>query len=182
MKKTVCALLAGLACFAALTGCGGEKETDVQVYSFSGENEQLKLSNGVIVLKEEKEVLRGGTLEQTPQELGDVRAYTVEFFLEQGGEKTVLLSNGAGNASGGTVALNEEIGSIAGDVFPNPLPEDWQNSLCFTLTATDRNGRQHTYLLELRTGRDRGDRLRRPKNLSMRKPFLSASKKVRRKA
>lgn len=40
-----------------LTGCGKEEPEQLTVYSFSGENEQLAVSNGVIVLNGTEEIL-----------------------------------------------------------------------------------------------------------------------------
>ena len=64
MRKIMTAVLAVVLMTAILSGCNqaAEKKQDssVQVYSISGENEYFSLSNGVIVLNTEEEVLYGG--------------------------------------------------------------------------------------------------------------------------
>ena len=49
----------------ALTGCGKEEPDQLTVYSFSGENEQLTVSNGVIALNGTEEIFAGGDLKVT---------------------------------------------------------------------------------------------------------------------
>ena len=43
----------------ALTGCGKVGQEWLTVYSFSGENEQLTISNGIIVLNGIEEIFSG---------------------------------------------------------------------------------------------------------------------------
>lgn len=46
----------------ALTECGKVEQERLTVYSFSGENEQLTISNGIIVLNGTEEIFSGGDL------------------------------------------------------------------------------------------------------------------------
>ena len=54
MKKIVALMLLSLACAVLLSGCGtsptDNEEQALKVYSFSGENEYVSVSNGVIIL------------------------------------------------------------------------------------------------------------------------------------
>ena len=64
MKRISALLTAALLGCALLAGCGGgEAPAELSVWSLSGENEQLRLSNGVLVLNGGEDVLHGGDLE-----------------------------------------------------------------------------------------------------------------------
>ena len=88
MRKIMTAVLAVVLMTAILSGCNqtAEKKQDssVQVYSISGENEYFSLSNGVIVLNTEKEVLYGGVLEEKDPALSDIKAFSTTFSLCSG--------------------------------------------------------------------------------------------------
>ena len=54
MKKIMAVMLSLLACTVLLAGCNTSSESNeeqsLKVYSFSGENEYISVSNGVIIL------------------------------------------------------------------------------------------------------------------------------------
>lgn len=67
MKKTAVFLAVLIIGTAILTGCAGtSKEADRQtlrVYSVCGENNELSVSNGVIVVNKDEETFDGGQVE-----------------------------------------------------------------------------------------------------------------------
>ena len=67
MKKIVVILLSALACCTMFIGCSNSsahQEHHLSVYSFSGEDEQFAISNGVIVLNSTEETFYGGELKE----------------------------------------------------------------------------------------------------------------------
>ena len=77
----------------ALTGCGKEEPDQLTVYFFSGENEQLTVSNGVIVLNGTEEIFAGGDLKVTGDLPADITSYSTTFYTMSGSERDVILSN-----------------------------------------------------------------------------------------
>ena len=60
MKKIMAVMLSLLACTVLLAGCNTSSESNeeqsLKVYSFSGENEYISVSNGVIILDGKDEI------------------------------------------------------------------------------------------------------------------------------
>lgn len=157
MKKKATLLLVLLICSAFLTGCG-EAESSTQtdylsVYSFSGENEQFAISNGVVVLAETEEYFYGGTLEINPDNFSNIASCSMTFYIASGDEKRVVLSNSVENMAGGVVSISGDIGKISGDgIITEAMIDEHQplqNNLLFELTTVDLNGEEIVYQVPL---------------------------------
>lgn len=161
MKRISARLTAALLGCALLAGCGGgEVPAELSVWSLSGENEQLRLSNGVLVLNGGEDVLHGGDLEVLDNSVPPATAFLTEYYLAGDGEARTLLSMQSVDQTGGTLDPAGSTGAIAGDLSGR-FYEGWQNELWLELTVTDRAGQTFTYPLQLRatevTGRAEGD-------------------------
>ena len=99
----------------ALTGCGKEEQEPLRVYSFSGENEQFAVSNGIIVLNGSEEIFSGGDLKAADDCFLDITSYSTTFYTISGSEKNVILSNSVTDTTGGTVNVSGDLGQISGD-------------------------------------------------------------------
>ena len=79
-------------CCLILTGCGASSkgEPSLVVYSFKGENEQISISNGVIVLTPNEEIFYGGDLTGKQEALSDVVEYSAAFYAVSGNEQKTL--------------------------------------------------------------------------------------------
>lgn len=153
MKKTAAILLALLLCCTAFTGCGKHtpknQGQDLTVYSFCGENEQFKISNGVIVLSAGEEIFYGGDLEEKQGKLSDLSAYTMTFYIRSGSQEETVLSNRVEDMTGEAVNISSSTGKISGaSVFSADL-DALQNNLYFELETTTLSGEQNTYQLQL---------------------------------
>ena len=161
MKKSSLLTLAALLGCALLAGCGnGEGQPALSVWSLSGESEQLRLSNGVLVLNGGEDVLHGGDLELLDGDIPPATAFVTEYYLAGDGEERTLLSMQSVDQTGGTLDPAGSTGAIAGDLSGR-FYEGWQNELWLELTVTDREGQTFTYPLQLRatevTGHADGD-------------------------
>lgn len=161
MKRISARLTAALLGCALLAGCGGgEVPAELSVWSLSGENEQLRLSNGVLVLNGGEDVLHGGDLEVLDNSVPPATAFLTEYYLAGDGEARTLLSMQSVDQTGGTLDPAGSTGAIAGDLSGR-FYEGWQNELWLELTVTDRAGQTFTYPLQLRatevTDRAEGD-------------------------
>lgn len=84
MKKIMAATLSLLACAVLLAGCNisseNNEEQSLKVYSFSGENEYISVSNGVIILDGKDEICYGGDLKVTSDDFGDITTYSTTII------------------------------------------------------------------------------------------------------
>lgn len=86
MKRCAAILVVCLILAALLTGCakvsyGGQGES-LGVWSFRGENDEIAVSNGVIVISPDTETLYGGNLTVKTEAFDEVAAYTVRIELD----------------------------------------------------------------------------------------------------
>lgn len=137
----------------ALTGCGKEEPEQLTVYSFSGENEQLTVSNGVIVLNGTEEIFSGGDLKVTGDLPADITSYSTTFYIMSGSERDVILSNSTVDMTGGTVNVSGDLGQISGDSTFRRIKIDDTNdlngTLYFELTTKDKYGMENVYQLQM---------------------------------
>lgn len=159
MKK-LAALLMAVLFAAALFGCsrtdggGGTSEPASDVpkpsgaYSFGGENEILRISNGSVVYGERNETFDGGDLEILQPELfADICAYSVRFYTLRGdGQRNEFHVTEATGARDGADSIHGNLGSFSANGFQ---VINLEQGLWFELKTTDVNGAENTYLLQL---------------------------------
>lgn len=141
-----------LAAALTLTGCEkAEPNRPLAVYSFYGENEQLTISNGVIVISDGKDVFYGGDLEVKEDFPSEITSYTTKFYFLSDNEENTILSHSVVDQTGNQISIEGDLGKISGDsailgieVDENELA-DLQNNLIFVLTTTDQSGTQTVY-------------------------------------
>ena len=129
MKKARTILILLVFCCLILSGCGTstESEPSLTVYSFSGENEQLSISNGVIVLTPDEEIFYGGDLTGKEETLSDIAEYSTTFYAMSDNEQKTLLSNSVIDETGTGVEISGQTGRIAGDVISREQIDDLGN-------------------------------------------------------
>lgn len=137
----------------ALVGCEKVEKEQLTVYSFSGENEQLSISNGIIVLNGTEEIFTGGDLKVTDDFFNNITSYSTTFYIMSGDKKDVILSNNVVDMTGDTVNVSSDLGQISGDSAIRRIKiddtSDLKNILYFELTTKDRDGKENVYQLQL---------------------------------
>ena len=137
----------------ALTGCGKVEQERLTVYSFSGENEQITISNGIIVLNGTMEIFSGGDLKVTNDFFTDITSYSTTFYIMSGSERDVILSNSTVDMTGGTVNVSGDLGQISGDSILRKTniddTNDLNGTLYFELTTKDKYGTENVYQLQM---------------------------------
>ena len=93
-----------------LVGCKKVEQEQLTVYSFSGENEQLSISNGIIVLNDTEEIFNGGDLKVTDDFFNNITSYSTTFYIMSGDKKDVILSNNVVDMTGDTVNASGDLG------------------------------------------------------------------------
>lgn len=135
------------------TGCKNTEQEPLTVYSFSGENEQLSISNGIIVFDGTKELFAGGELKVSDDFFNNITSYSTAFYIMSGEEKDVILSNSVTDITGDTVSVSGKLGQISGDSSIRRIKiddtDDLKNLLFFELTAKDTDGKENVYQLQL---------------------------------
>ncbi len=153
MKKIMAFLLPIFLCVLLFTGCtvfsGKNQEQELAVYSFSGENELISVSNGIIVLEAQSDICYGGKLKVQSGRFENITAYSASIYLNEGDEKHVLLSSAVEDNTGRAMELSQEIGTISGAIFKDGDAANLAENLCFELKTIDGSGRQNTYQLPL---------------------------------
>ena len=136
-----------------LVGCEKVDQEQPTVYSFSGENEQLSISNGIIILNGTEETFSGGDLKVSDDFFDNITSYSTTFYIMAGDEKDVILSNGMVDMTGDTVNISGDLGQISGDSAIRRIKidgtSDLKNILYFELTTKDMDGNENVYQLEL---------------------------------
>ena len=154
MKKIMVATLSLLACAVLLAGCNPSTESNeaqsLKVYSFSGENEYISVSNGVIILDGKNEICYGGDLKVISDVFVDITTYSTTIYIN-GSEKETLLSNSVDDQTGGTIDFSGNIGKISGDIFKNRDADKLADNLWFELKTTNLSGEENTYQVQLQT-------------------------------
>lgn len=154
MRKIMTAVLAVVLMTAILSGCNQtaekKQESSVQVYSISGENEYFSLSNGVIVLNTEEEVLYGGVLEEKDPALSEIKDFTTTFYVMDGEVRHELLTVSVVDRTGGSAHVAGDTGKISGaNILHGAEAKDWMNHLYFELKTTDLSGQENVFTLQL---------------------------------
>ena len=154
MKKIRAVMLSLLACTVLLAGCNTSPESNeeqpLKVYSFSGENEYISVSNGVIILDGKDEICYGGDLKVMSDDFSDITTYSTTVYIN-GSEKETLLSNGVDNQTDGTIDVSGNIGKISGDILRDSDADKLTDNLWFELKTTNLNGEESTYRVQLET-------------------------------
>ena len=131
------------------TSSESNEEQPLKVYSFSGENENISVSNGVIILDGKDEICYGGDLRVMSGDFSDITTYSTAIYIN-GSEKAILLSNCVDDQTGGTIDVSGNIGKIFGD-FLRDDDDKLTDNLWFELKTTNLSGEENTYQVQLKT-------------------------------
>ena len=137
----------------SLTACNTDQEK-AAVFSFYGENELFRVSNGVVVVGGQEDVFDGGDLEIALEEkFANVVSYTATFYTLVTGDRRIILSNSMSDMSGKPAKVNGDLGRASGEglIVTNKLRniDELKDNLWFELKTIDANGVENTYQLQL---------------------------------
>lgn len=146
MKKIVSILFAVTISCTVFTGCGEEKvKEETSVYSFSGENEQIKISNGVIAILPEEQTVYGGDLEMKENELSDIVSCSMTYYTLSEEGKKVIFTNKVKDEEGEKEDISGSLGQVTGE----DIIKEVEENIFFELETISSNGEKKTYQLEL---------------------------------
>lgn len=134
-----------------ITACA-KPESKIEVYTVSGENDEIAINNGLLIVTDASEKFIGGELSFKNEELVDVKEYVETFFFyNEDGYETVILRNsstitGAPNGQ----SINTDTGSISSEeLFYGSDLDLAKQSLNFSLSGTLTNSESFDYELHL---------------------------------
>lgn len=152
MRKFLLVLLWLILC-VGLIGCTTEKEEEPKeyyaVYSFYGENEQIRITNGVIIQGTTEDVFYGGVLEGKNDSLSDIAMYSISFYTVNENEKEILLSNKGEDKSGEALEIEGEIGKISGEMLFGNKIDEIKDKFLVEVKITNIAGEKYEYRIPL---------------------------------
>ena len=151
MKKFTGFLLS-LVLLLALAGCGTSNASPAEhIYSFSGESDVLRVTNGVAIAGGENETFYGGNLEMKNGDFLNAVDYTTEFYVPDEMSTHTFLSIDTVDKTGKTLAVqNQDRGQISGPVFNKNMElSAFETNLNFKLEITYQNGETETYTVPM---------------------------------
>ena len=128
-------------------------EEQTMVYSFTGENENLSLYNGVIVLSATQQTLYGGELQNNQEDLSDILNYSVEFFILSDEGKQKLFTYATGEMTEENERLTRENLIVPGvtskEIFTTNIQDNIRNNFYVEVTINKTNDVKESYQIKL---------------------------------
>lgn len=150
MRKKFITFILILVMLWVFTSCA-RTENQTEIYSITGENENISINNGLIIVTNDLEKLIGGDLSFKGEEPSDIKDYFYRFSFYKDGNEEIILNN-ATTTEGATEGLHisSKLGSISSeDLFYNDDLELIKESLDFSISGKLMNGEGFKYDLTL---------------------------------
>ncbi|MCB8818563.1 hypothetical protein [Desulfosporosinus shakirovi] len=135
----------------SLTTSCTKQQKEIEIYSFSGENDAVMINNGVIIATEDLEKFIGGDLTFKGEEPSNVKYYVTKFYYYKDGVETAILSNSEsieGTTKG--TKISPDLGSSNSEdlFYANDLVQI-NKSLNFSVSGFYMNGEKFEYSVVL---------------------------------
>jgi hypothetical protein len=131
---------------------------DFKVYSFDGENKDIRISNGVIIISPNKQILSGGEIVYKGNKNENIQSYSKKIYLNnQRNMENIVLCNSVSfaNDNKGTdfpdeFVLNKSVGGISSEkLFSEENLNIIKDSLYFSLDYSKVNGETGNFTIKL---------------------------------
>lgn len=153
MKKILALTLIAL---LILTGCQqNESKEQLIVFSFHGSDEQLTITNGVIVLQGEDSIFSGGDLTVREDFLTDVTSCSLRYYFTYNNEDINILTRSITHENNSTISIEGYLGKISGEgTFLDTTDQEesitsLKNNLNFELKKTHSDGTENIYQIHM---------------------------------
>lgn len=131
---------------------------EFKVYSFQGEDEDLRISNGFVMISPNRQMLSGGDIQYKGKKLENIQIYSKTIYLQKEGYKDVVLSNSVsltGDTKGmvfpDTLSLNRRVGEISSEkLFGVDDLDIIKDILYFSLDYAQVNGQKGNFTIKLK--------------------------------
>ena len=128
-----------------------------KVYSFEGESENIRVSNGVIIISKDKQMVQGGDLQYVGIKRENISAYTKNIYIDNqhGNKETIVGGSVSNNIKNGMIfpdelLLNRNIGGVSSEkLFRDEDMSTIKDSLYFSLEGITNDGKQFNFMIKL---------------------------------
>ncbi|MDR3587670.1 MAG: hypothetical protein P4L59_20515 [Desulfosporosinus sp.] len=128
-----------------------------KVYSFEGESENIRVSNGVIIISKDKQMVQGGELQYIGIKRENISAYTKNIYIDNqhGNKETIVGGSVFNNIKNGMIfpdelLLNRTIGGVSSEkLFRDEDMSTIKDNLYFSLEGTTNDGKQFNFMVKL---------------------------------
>lgn len=152
-SKMVCFIFVAVY-LLVLVSCSNQ-QNDIQIYSFSGESDNISISNGVIFITKDLEKFIGGDLSFNSNLILNVKKSSARFyFIKDGVETTIQENMDIINGSYKGMEIQQDTGSSSSkDLFQGKDLELIEESLYFSLIGNFMNDKNFQYTIPLKVKR-----------------------------
>ncbi|AGF57947.1 hypothetical protein B0P06_003743 [Clostridium saccharoperbutylacetonicum] len=130
----------------------------LKVYSFAGENNDIKITNGIIVISTNRHMVGGGEILYIGSRNDKIKAYSEKIYLkERENNDKIVLHNSVesqgdikGTFFSDEFLLNKGVGSISSEkLFSEDEINNIKDNLYFSLDYSKVNGEKGNYTIKL---------------------------------
>lgn len=153
MKKILAITLISLLVF---TGCQQNKSKEqLIVFSFHGSDEQLTITNGVIVLQGEDSIFSSGDLSVSEDFLTDITSCSLRYYFTSNNEDINILTGSTTHEKNSSISIEGYLGKISGEgTFLDNIDQEesitsLKNNLYFELKTTHSDGTENLYQIHM---------------------------------
>lgn len=130
---------------------------EFKVYSFEGEDKNLRISNGLVIIAPDKQVVNGGKIQYLGNRLENIQSYSETIYLAKPGGNDTILTNSLslpGNSKGtefpDVFSLNKSTGEISSEkLFSKDDMNLIKNNLYFSLDYSSVDGQKGNFTIKL---------------------------------
>ncbi len=147
IKIYISVLMIGVLCLFVFSGCPAKKE-NTKVYSFSGENNEIAVTNGVIILSNEDDIFYGGDIDIKFNNTIGIKTIRKTFYIDS--KENTIMSNYVFDATGSKLQISKNFGGrLQGNSLIDGTEDELMNKLFFEFETTDKNGKSNIYIVKL---------------------------------
>lgn len=130
---------------------------EFKVYSFQGEDTNIRISDGLVIISSNKQIVNGGNIQFIGNKQEKIKSYSKTIYLDKKVNKEIILSNAvshAGGTNGMTFTdeflLNKCVGEISSDrLFNEADINNIKDSLYFSLNYSTVDGKTENFTIKL---------------------------------
>lgn len=129
-----------------------------KVYSFYGENKDIRISNGIIIISPNKQIVSGGEIQYIGSKNENIQSYSKKIYLnEQGNKENIVISDSVSFPNDNKrisfsdeFLLNKSVGEVSSDkLFSADNLNIIKDNFYFSLDYSKVNGEAGNFTIKL---------------------------------
>jgi hypothetical protein len=133
-------------------------DQDFKVYSFEGENKDIRISNGIIIISPNKQIVSGGEIVYKGSENENIQSYSKKIYLNnQRNKADIVLCNSVSSTNDNKgkdfpdeFLLNKSVGVVSSEkLFSEDNLNIIKDNLYFSLDYSKVNGETGNFTIKL---------------------------------